>query len=203
VSNAKDLILARRARFVALALASVGCHEEAEPKAPETVVLPPTPEAGPPPVAVVEDAGPPPRDAGVPDEVSQATAVRYAQAKMRIELIRAGIAIAREKIAKLGPYGAANATSWQGVVVELDGNYESISFLSGYCPKKSPETDAFLAWLAGEQATLRRSADEARREAETKLQDKTTPGAARWDQLLQQWNQANPRPCLSIACDSW
>ncbi len=206
MEDARDRILARRARFVALALAAVGCHEGEGTKAPETVTLPPPPEDAGTHVATVEDASPPPKaepDAGTPAGISPATAARYARARTRIAEAKEAIETVHEKIVKQAAYSSANATQWRDLVAEAQELYSTVGYLGIYCPKKSPETDAFLAWVQAEEDKLRASVDDVKRDAEKKLQDKTTTGAARWDLLWSQWNQANPRPCLSIACDSW
>lgn len=206
MDDARDRILARRARFVALALAAAGCHEGEATKGPETVVLPPAPEDAGTHVATVEDASPPPKpapEAGTPDGISPATAQRYAKANSRIASVKEAIEVAHEKVVKQAPYSAANAAQWRDLVAEVQELYSSVGFLSIYCPKKSPETDAFLAWVQAEQDKLRVTVDGVKKDAEKKLTDPSTTGAARWDLLLSQWNQANPRPCLSIACDSW
>ena len=40
-------------------------------------------------------------------------------------------------------------------------------------------------------------------EDDAKMGEKTNKGDARYDKLMDQYNYANPRPCLSIAGDSW
>lgn len=209
----RDRILARRARFVALALSASGvsaCHQgDGVAERHDTVYLPPaemdasttaTVDAGAEEtggVAVVE-AGPP-ADAGI----SPATQERYARFAANAASVAQSIDALDAKVTKMGNYGPANATAWRDVVGEIQDRYSSIGYFSIYCPKPRPETDAFLAHVQDEAQKLRARVDALKKKAEGKLADKTTKGDARYDQLIDQYNNANPRPCLSIACDSW
>lgn len=209
----RDQILARRARFVALALSASGlgaCHE-GEPAAQphDTVYLPPAEvdasaqaavdaaaeAAG--PIAIV-DAGAP-ADAGI----SPATQERYARLASRVAAIGESILSTDATVTKMANFGPSNATQWRDTVARVQDLYSAIGFLGMYCPKPRPETDAFMAHVQDETSKLRAQVDTLKKKVEAKLADKTTKGDARYDQLLDQYNNANPRPCLSIACDSW
>lgn len=209
----RDRILARRSRFVALALSASGiaaCHKgDGATEQHDTVYLPPAEvdaaaraevDAGPRDtgsVAVVNDG--PSADAGI----SAATRERYEKLVGRVAAIKDRIVVLDGDVTKMTNFGTSNAAAWQSLVAQIQSVYESIGWLSVYCPKPRPETDAFLAHVEVERKALLVNADGLKKKTTTKLADKTTTGDARYDQLVDQFNNANPRPCLSIACDSW
>ena len=203
-------ILARRARFIALTLAGAGCTP-AETAPPPVVVLPsPAPDAAA-AVTPVVDAGAvveagAPVDARVVDAgVSAATQLRYERVRARAaELGAAGTSI-EASIAKARPVSTpAGKADWLTIVQAIDDAAQSIGMMAIYCPSpERPETIEFMRWTEGERAKLQAALDAVRAKAAAKLKDKTMTGEARYEALLNEARSARPKPCLSIACDSW
>lgn len=203
--DSRDRILARRARFVALTLAAVACHDGEPAKNQDSVYLPPPEHDAEAPVAVL-DAGTTTSEFDAARDttgMSPATRERYVKLDARIAATRDEIMKVEEAVAKQPAFTNATSATWQELVAQVQSLYQSVGYLGIYCPKKSPETDAFLAHVEAEQTKLRGLVDALKKKATTKLTDKTMSGDARFDKLYDQWNSANPRPCLSIACDSW
>jgi hypothetical protein len=200
-----DRILARRARFVALALAAVGCHEGEAAPSNQSVVLPPPPDAG--TTASAVDAGETHAvivEAGAdPTDISPATKERYARHAAQMAGLRNDIARLTETIAKAPAFSSATTASWQELTYQVQVLYQAIGYMAIYCPAKRPETDTFLAQVEKDREALRGEVDGVKKKATARLADKTMSGDARFDLLVQQYNNSHPRPCLSIACDSW
>jgi cytochrome c peroxidase len=201
-----DRILVRRARFVALALAAVACHEGEAAPSNQTVQLPPPEDAG--TTATAADAGETHVaviDAGhaAPSGISPETKERYVRLRAQVDTLRDRIAQTTEKVAKAPAFSTATSATWTDLVVEIQTYYQAIGYMSIYCPKPRPETDEFLAFVNEQQTALHALVDALKKTADARLTDKTMTGAARFDLLRQQHNNANPKPCLSIACDSW
>lgn len=198
---------------MALALSASGvgaCHQgDGATEQHDTVYLPPAQvdassravvdagaeETG---ATAMVEAGPA-ADAGI----SPATQERYVKFATRVAAVGQAVDALDAKVTKMSNFTPSNATAWRDLVGEIQGQYSSIGWFSVYCPKPRPETDAFLAHVQDEAQKLRARVDAVKKKADAKLADKTIKGDARYDQLIDQYNNANPRPCLSIACDSW
>jgi hypothetical protein len=213
VNGEKERVLRRRARFLALALA--GCHggepahdtttvtlPESEGGAPIPVAHPdplPSPDAGTPRVATGEDES-------IPDGTSPETRKRYENLFKRAAEIRKSLADVEQKLASAPSLGTSPSAKayWLDLVGHADGVGGSINWMGIHCPAQRPETDLFLARAGKVAGELHGRIDAMRERAQKKLGNGDQRlGLAKWEQLEDEFNRANPRPCLSIACDRW
>lgn len=213
MSDAKTAILGRRARFLALALA--GCHGGGEPAHDTTTVTLPELEAGSPvPIAhpdpIAPDAGAPARvaseDETIPDGTSPETRKRYESFFARTAEIRKSLDEVEQKLAAAPAFGTSPTAKayWMDLVVRTDGAGGSVNYLGVHCPTPRPETDMFLARTRKVAGDLHTRIDALRQRAQQKLGGGDQQrGQQKWEQLEDEHNLANPRPCLSIACDRW
>lgn len=199
-------ILARRAHFIGASLTVFGCSP-ATPQGGTTVaILPRDPgDAAPGPSASVSDpdAGAAPKDAGIvitdpqfkiPDGVSQETLLRYQRLSERIKAFNDHHAKMTETLAK-GP------SNWRDFAGELDGLQSQVGWYGYYCPNPPrPETDQFLKIVEDQRKASSVKVDALRKATEAKLGKN---GKAELERYSREYDMANPRPCLSIACDRW
>lgn len=204
-------ILARRARFIALSLAGAGCTPgEAAPTpvvalpvvapADASRAEPATADGGAVDAMALAEAG------GSDGGVSAATQLRYDRVRLRFGEARTRIAAIEAEIAKARPVTTpAGKAEWLTLVGELDDAASSLGMTMGIpCPSPArPETDEFMRWTADEGAKVQAVLEAARVKARAKLKDATVSGQARYDALSTENGNTHPKPCLSIACDSW
>lgn len=183
-------------------LGAVGCHpNESAPPQQAIDLPPPAPpnDAGAVDAAVVENEPQTPRDAGGDGGISPETALRYKRLADHVATMRTAIDQVSRKVAATSP----TSNTWVDLVGEIQNLSRGLGYGFIYCPKPRPETDEFLRHVQKERADLSAAIDELKARAATKLATKTTPGTARYDALLQQYDTANPQPCLSMSCDNW
>lgn len=204
--DGKNRILARRARFVGSALTILGCSP-ATPHGETTVAIAPgdVSSAPPPPSATVADpdAGtkpkPPPTNLpfAVPAGVSSETRLRYERlGKSAMEM--------QERQAKVEAELAQTPASWRDFAGELEGLFQSVGWFGYPCPDPPrPETDAFLKVLEDQRKVARERTERIKKDAEAKLSKGGKNGAKELERYTNEFDVANPRPCLSIACDRW
>jgi hypothetical protein len=198
----KSRILDRRSKFIALALA--GCSPAAT-RHPDTVaVAPRDPTKVPPgPSASVADpdAGPPIKkpgqtDAGftIPDGITPETRKRYEMLAERVKKFQERQETAEEELAH-GP------ASWRDFAGEIANQFTSIGWFGYYCPNPPrPETDAFVK-MVEDQRKIAQARTSKLKEAAIKKLGKN--GEKEFERYSQEYDMANPRPCLSVACDRW
>jgi len=197
----KSRILDRRSKFIALALA--GCspastHSDTVAVAPrDPTKVPPGPSAS----VADPDAGPPPKkqtqtDAGfaIPDGITPETRKRYEMLAERVKKFQERQQTAEEELAN-GP------ASWRDFAGEIENQYSSIGWFGYYCPNPPrPETDAFQKTVEDQRKIAQARTDKLKAAAEQKLGKN---GAKELERYMREYDQANPRPCLSVACDRW
>lgn len=206
----KEAILGRRARFLALALA--GCHGGAPVADTTTVSVPTLDAAAPLPVAhpdpVVPDAGPRPVahtkvDETIPDGTSPATRTRYERVFSNANDVHAALDDLDVLLAQLKAGRPARA-EWMAFVERMNGTPERSRWMGYFCPTQNPETAAFLARVEAVRKELAQRSATLLQRAQTVLgRGDATAGEAQWNKLTDEYEAANPRPCLSVACDRW
>ena len=200
-------IFARRARFIALTFAGVGCTPGET--APPPVVARPVPEPDASSVVEPQDAGAGAVDAGATVEaapvdagVSAATQLRYDRVRARVAELRARITATEAAMAKARPVATpAGKADWLTIVQDLDDTAEALGMMAIYCPSPPrPETTEFMRWTAEQGAKVQAALDAARAKAHAKLKDATTSGEARYEALSQENRSARPsRASASLA----
>ena len=201
-----ERILARRARFVGASITMLGCSPTARPA--NVAVIEPIDASLPAATATVAD---PVRDAGMPDVhrgatfaipsgITPETRTRYETLDTRMVAIRKTIADLDRDISS-GPKCPSSVCDefWRGVAGRLETISQSINWIAIHCPNpKREETDRFLEIAQRQQVEAREE-----REALAERVAKAVGGQARLDRYQREYDTANPRPCLSIRCDSW
>lgn len=203
----RERILERRRKFLGTTIALIGCTPTTRP--PNVAEIPPSDAAVPTVTATAQDPVPdaapdvkkstPGRSITIPDGISEATRTRYERLDQSVTSFNQGIAKASQEIASAPKCpGIACDEFWIKMAGAIADHSQQIFWFGYYCPQKNDETDAFLAELKNQQSIARDAAAKVREQAIKKLGSES---------LLQkystQYDMANPRPCLSVACDHW
>jgi hypothetical protein len=124
-----------------------------------------------------------------------------AETLQRYKILAERIASFKQRQAKVAEELAKGPSSWRDFAGELDGLQSSIGWFGYYCPNPPrPETDAFLKTVEDQRKVANARTDALRKEAERKLGKN---GHAELERYSREYDMANPRPCLSVACDHW
>jgi hypothetical protein len=201
-------VLARRARFMGTVMALAGCGNS-----------PSSGSGAPPSVPVIEpgDAGPqtpiatfPEQDAGpreerfeflVPEGISEETRTRYVRLKDSVQNTRKEITRVRGQLKSAPTCPSASCdTWWRDMAGTLQSLQQRTGWLGYHCPKKREETDRFLERVEKERKDLQERVGRVRSEALSLLGPNADQRLAQYE---HEYDAAHPRPCLSIACDSW